>query len=308
MKAGWEDGPVIRDGTTHEVCIDRGLWLVVKRFRSSRRGEPVREWTGLSLLARFAPGLAPAQARALAEALGRLWRSVPSAGRELPAALLPNPVTFARQVRQMLAADVRPDTGGSHQVPLRLSWASRMTKVRRGNWSRKWCPAPIPETRRRRSGHRRDRHPGSLPCPGPDQWPVQSSSWPDLRDARTDPVTLTWPLQEASGRLGRHGLVASIRRAHVNPNCAPTPHDIAARMPRECSGYERLSKLGDHGHAEGKDRMALSRRKRFRLLIALIGAAAVLGAAVITVVFSSPGTHISQHGDNNTACVNSQCL
>lgn len=122
-------------GTTHEVCIDLGLGLVVKRFRSSRRGEPAREWAALSLLARFAPGLAPApvsadldidspvitmswlpgtelaaapvtpsQARALAEAMERLWRSVPSAGGELPAGLRPNPVAFARQVRQMLAA------------------------------------------------------------------------------------------------------------------------------------------------------------------------------------------------------------
>jgi Ser/Thr protein kinase RdoA (MazF antagonist) len=131
---GWEDDPVIRDGATHEVRIDPGLGLVVKRFRSSRRGEPVREWTALSVLARFAPGLAPApvcadlgryspvvtmswlsgtelaaapvtpaQARALAQAMGRLWQSVPSVGREFPAALTPNPVAFARQVRQMLA-------------------------------------------------------------------------------------------------------------------------------------------------------------------------------------------------------------
>lgn len=119
---------------THEVRIDRERGLVVKRFRSARRGEPVREWTALSLLDRLAPGLAPApvsadldsdfpvvtmsllpgaelsaapvtpaQARALAEALERLWRSVPSVGRELPA-VTPNPVAFARQVTAMLAA------------------------------------------------------------------------------------------------------------------------------------------------------------------------------------------------------------
>lgn len=124
--AGWEDGLVIGDDTTHEVRIDPGTGLVVKRFRSTGRGEPVREWTALSLLARFAPGLAPApvsadldsdfpavtmswlpgtelaaapvtpaQAGALAEALGWLWRSVPSAGRELPAGIVPNPVAFA---------------------------------------------------------------------------------------------------------------------------------------------------------------------------------------------------------------------
>ena len=45
---------------THEVRIDRDRGLVVKRFRSAHRGEPVREWTALQLLARLAPGLAPA--------------------------------------------------------------------------------------------------------------------------------------------------------------------------------------------------------------------------------------------------------
>src|ERR1700677_1021759 len=51
--------PVIRNDT-HEVRIDRERGLVVKQFRSARRGEPVREWTALSLLDRLAPGLAPA--------------------------------------------------------------------------------------------------------------------------------------------------------------------------------------------------------------------------------------------------------
>ncbi|MFG2563056.1 phosphotransferase family protein [Streptomyces sp. NPDC048496] len=32
---------------------------VIKRFRSSARGEPVREWRALTLLAQYAPGLAP---------------------------------------------------------------------------------------------------------------------------------------------------------------------------------------------------------------------------------------------------------
>jgi aminoglycoside phosphotransferase len=134
-----EDGPVIEKDSTHEVRIDPGRGLVVKRFRSSHRGEPVREWTALSLLARFAPGLAPApvsadlhadppvvtmsllpgrelrapvtpsQASALAQALERLWRSVPSAAGEFPAAIIPKPVAFTRQVRAMLAG--RPDLG-----------------------------------------------------------------------------------------------------------------------------------------------------------------------------------------------------
>jgi hypothetical protein len=104
---------VIRNATTHDVRIDRSREIVVKRFLSSRRGEPVREWTALTLLAAFAPGLAPApvsadltgdpptltmsllpgtglgaarltaaQASALAGSLDRLWRSVPFAERE----------------------------------------------------------------------------------------------------------------------------------------------------------------------------------------------------------------------------------
>ena len=120
---------------THEVRIDRARGLVVKRFRSTDRGEPVREWTALSLLARFAPGLAPApvsadlnsdcpvvtmsllpgtelgaapvtptQMGALASALERLWRSVPSIDGEYPAAVMPKPIAFTRQVRQMMAA------------------------------------------------------------------------------------------------------------------------------------------------------------------------------------------------------------
>jgi len=126
---------VIRNGATHDVRIDRSRGIVVKRFRSYRRSEPVREWTALTLLAKFAPGLAPipisadlngdsptltmsllpgavlgtaaltpVQADALAEALERLWRSVPSIQRQLPAAVTPNPAAFTDQVRTMLAA------------------------------------------------------------------------------------------------------------------------------------------------------------------------------------------------------------
>ncbi|MGH3363682.1 MAG: phosphotransferase [Nocardioidaceae bacterium] len=43
--------------STHDVVI--GDREVVKRYRSWQRGEPDREWAGLSLLDRFAPGLAP---------------------------------------------------------------------------------------------------------------------------------------------------------------------------------------------------------------------------------------------------------
>jgi Ser/Thr protein kinase RdoA (MazF antagonist) len=89
----------------------------------------------LSLLARVAPGLAPApvsadltsdcpavtmsllpgtelgaapvtptQMGALAAALERLWRSVPSIDGEYPAAVMPKPAAFTQQVRQLLAA------------------------------------------------------------------------------------------------------------------------------------------------------------------------------------------------------------
>ncbi len=43
--------------STHDVTI--GARKVVKRYRSWQRGEADREWTGLSLLHRFSPGLAP---------------------------------------------------------------------------------------------------------------------------------------------------------------------------------------------------------------------------------------------------------
>ena len=100
-------------GTTHEVRVDLSNRTVTKRFRSWDRGEPVRERTALTLLAKFAPGLAPApvsvdlsgespvlvmswlpgtglgtgpvtpaRAYALAGALERLWQSVPCVERE----------------------------------------------------------------------------------------------------------------------------------------------------------------------------------------------------------------------------------
>ncbi|GAB3405337.1 aminoglycoside phosphotransferase family protein [Flindersiella endophytica] len=96
--------------------------VVVKRFRSWDRGEPRREWEALTLLARYAPGLAPepvraelagdpptivmsrvpgeplgerpigsAQLDALADAIHRLHRAVPSdALRNLPRAFSPS--------------------------------------------------------------------------------------------------------------------------------------------------------------------------------------------------------------------------
>jgi hypothetical protein len=43
--------------STHDVVL--GGTRVVKRYRSWSRGEPDREWAGLSLIQRFAPGIAP---------------------------------------------------------------------------------------------------------------------------------------------------------------------------------------------------------------------------------------------------------
>lgn len=43
--------------STHEVLV--GERKVVKRYRSWQRGEPEREWAGLTLLHRWCPGLAP---------------------------------------------------------------------------------------------------------------------------------------------------------------------------------------------------------------------------------------------------------
>ena len=58
------DGAVAGRAATHEIRVDAGRDVVVKRFRSWDRGEPTREWTALTLLARHAPGLAPAPLRA----------------------------------------------------------------------------------------------------------------------------------------------------------------------------------------------------------------------------------------------------
>jgi Ser/Thr protein kinase RdoA (MazF antagonist) len=121
-------------GVTHQVSIDAERAIVTKRFRSSGRGEPAREWQALTLLAEYAPGLAAeplaaaldasppviemswlpgtplssgplsaAQARQLAAALQRLWRSVP--GERLRGSGWPaNPAALTRQVRGRVRA------------------------------------------------------------------------------------------------------------------------------------------------------------------------------------------------------------
>ena len=126
---------------THEVTVDAGRGLVVKRYRSWSRGEPAREWAALTLLAEFAPGLAPAPLRAAlqadppeivmsfvrgtvpgarvtphdAEALGvaldRLWGSVPRTRLAPAFGTEPMPAAFARRVRSM-AGSARPVPDG----------------------------------------------------------------------------------------------------------------------------------------------------------------------------------------------------
>jgi len=125
-------------GGTHDVAIDAGHHVVVKRFRSWNRDEPAREWRALLLLAEHAPGLAPrplgaslsasdgsapevrmswlpgrplsaaavtpVQVRALADALDQLWRSVPPHRLAAAGPGGPNPVRFTGQVRRALAA------------------------------------------------------------------------------------------------------------------------------------------------------------------------------------------------------------
>jgi hypothetical protein len=136
-------------GATHDIRIDPGRGVVVKRFRSWDRDEPAREWRALRLLDEYAPGLAPrplsaslnelppvirmsqvpgqplgsaavtpAQVHGLVAALDRLWRSVPPERMAAPAAT--NPAAFAAQVRQTLAAgyelgaDVRVRRAAAH--------------------------------------------------------------------------------------------------------------------------------------------------------------------------------------------------
>jgi aminoglycoside phosphotransferase (APT) family kinase protein len=44
---------------THQVSVDRGRRIVVKRYEHADRDQPAREWRALLLLAEHAPGLAP---------------------------------------------------------------------------------------------------------------------------------------------------------------------------------------------------------------------------------------------------------
>jgi aminoglycoside phosphotransferase (APT) family kinase protein len=120
---------------THEIHVDAGRGVVIKRFRSWDRREPAREWIALTLLAEFAPGLAAipvragltadppviemswlpgvplgdtplsaAQTDALALALDRLWNAVPLARLTDLGRPGLNVSQLARRVTEMLAA------------------------------------------------------------------------------------------------------------------------------------------------------------------------------------------------------------
>lgn len=120
---------------TQEVSVDRERQVVVKRYVHSGSGEALREWRALRLLADHAPRLAPepmsadleasppsivmsllpgeplggrplapAQERALAIAIGRLWQAVPAGlVTALPGELDPS-AELVRLVRERAAA------------------------------------------------------------------------------------------------------------------------------------------------------------------------------------------------------------
>src|SRR5512146_283098 len=124
-------GGVSPHQATHEVTVDAGRGVVCKRYRSWSRGEPAREWAALTLLAVFAPGLAPtplraalqadppeivmsfvrgtvpgarvtlSEADALGVALDRLWGSVPRTRLASAFGTEPMPAVFARRIRSM---------------------------------------------------------------------------------------------------------------------------------------------------------------------------------------------------------------
>ncbi|HEY1915060.1 MAG TPA: phosphotransferase [Streptosporangiaceae bacterium] len=141
-------------GSTHDVRLDPGRGVVVKRFRSCLRREPEREWAALRLLAESAPGLAPAplhadlcadpaaiemsflpgdpltgkrptppQLAALVEALERLWRCTPPRDR-FPGDAPPNSAALTGHVRSMVAAcpDLGDDPAARRSFAAAVAW------------------------------------------------------------------------------------------------------------------------------------------------------------------------------------------
>jgi len=130
------ENPVGKFSTTHDVEFDGDR--VVKTFRTWERGEHLREWRGLNLLHRFAPGLGPEpisadldaepplivmsripgeplgtwrattdQIDALVIALERMHRCIPLSALA-KADPQDTPADFARLLSEMLASHARP--------------------------------------------------------------------------------------------------------------------------------------------------------------------------------------------------------
>jgi aminoglycoside phosphotransferase (APT) family kinase protein len=142
-------------GTTH--CLEIRGDVAVKRFRSCTRGEPRREWQALGILARYAPGLAPApvhavldgepavvvmsrlpgeamgtrpltagQVAALAASIGRLHRAVPSGVLDAAEPMPFGPVAAVARVRAMVTAiDVPQDPAARHALRCASAWLER---------------------------------------------------------------------------------------------------------------------------------------------------------------------------------------
>lgn len=130
MSSGW---------TTHDIAIT--ATRVVKRFRSCTHGEHEREWRALSLLARYAPGLAPAPLSAdlAAEPPVVVMSRVPGdtlrGGRVLPDQV----EALARTVRGLFDA-VPAEVAG--QLPHR-----RWHRLQAGGAIRRWAgelPVEVP--------------------------------------------------------------------------------------------------------------------------------------------------------------------
>jgi aminoglycoside phosphotransferase (APT) family kinase protein len=144
-----------RPGTTHCLQIRGGV--VVKRFRSHARGEPGREWRALRMLARYAPGLAPApvhaaldaeppvvvmsrlpgsalgtrpltpgEAVAVAASIGRLHRAAPPGVLDAAEPMPFGPVAALARVRAMAAAlGIPEDPQARRALRCASTWLAR---------------------------------------------------------------------------------------------------------------------------------------------------------------------------------------
>jgi Ser/Thr protein kinase RdoA (MazF antagonist) len=143
---------------TQQVSIDHERRVVIKRYLHSRGGEALREWRALRLLTEHAPRLAPepisadldaspqaivmsllpgeplggrplapAQERALAIAIGRLWQAVPAGLVTSLPGELDTTAEFVRQVREWAAAPSDPATDSTVLAALARgsSWLAR---------------------------------------------------------------------------------------------------------------------------------------------------------------------------------------